>query len=181
MAGGGRSNELNPEIADTSKDRSTLRENTEKVAKTHERKETGGGHGHGEEKISYGRKFAQTQEHYVARQMNRELEELAKEEGALDEEPEKKPEAKAKKAPVEKKAARSKMEELGRTAPIGAIPVTSEPPPNEGFGELVTEAMRYGGMIRSAVRDIFTASVKLARLPMEVASLAAHRIRPLRA
>lgn len=175
MAGGGRSYEFDPETADpTSRSRSKLGDEKEKVAKSMEEKESGGGHG--DEKISYGRKFAQTQEHYVARQMNRELEELAKEDGALDEE---KGEAKAPK-PAEKRPARSKMEELGRTAPIGAIPVASEPPPREAFGEVMTDALRYGAMIRSGVRDIFTASVRLARLPVELATLAAHRLRPLK-
>lgn len=190
MAGGGRSYEMDPETADpTSRSRSKMREYTEKVSKDMADKKVPD-----DDKISYGRKFAQTEEHYIARQMNHELEELAREDGALDDEDEKRnkrgqgakkaaePSGGAKKEAKSsrEKPTKMKMEDVGRTSPIGAMPAATEPPPREAFGELMTDAARYSGMIRDAMRDIFTAGMRLARLPVEVAIIAAARIRPLR-
>lgn len=180
--------------------RSRLEDHKEKVAKKHEELPTDDKH-HG--KISYGHKFAQTQEIYAARQMEKQLEELARQDGALDEEADDEhddlPSREAaghegdadahrmqaaatdqREAPA---AARRgvTLEEMTRGAPIGALPTASEPPPRQGLSEVMADALRYTGMIRDAVRDITTASMRLARLPVEMAVLAAQRIRPLKA
>ena len=155
------------------------------------------------DKISYGKKFAQTEELYQAHQMERELEELAKSDGMLAEEREDEaeleeqaegPEASEGRMFVEhrerdtgraaKKRTAKKgpsIEDVTRGAPIGATPKMSEPPPRSGLREVLEDAQRYVGMMRGGARDIFTAGMRLARLPIEVAMLAAARIRPQRA
>lgn len=135
-----------------------------------------------DEKISYGKKFAKTEELYAAKQMNRELEELAREDGMLEEEaarPE--PKVAAAKPVIESKrpaAKRPVVEDVTRGAPIGAMPVATEPPPRAMFSEVLDDAQRYAGMVRGGIRDITTGLFRLARLPVEVAILAANRIRP---
>jgi len=127
-------------------------------------------HGPGGEKISYGKKFAKTEEMYAARRMNEELEELARKDGALDEE-----EQGEERGPV-----RQAIEDVTRGSPIGSLPTSSEPPPRDRFSELADDAQRYTAMIREAVKDITTAGFRLARLPVEAAILAARRFGPVR-
>lgn len=151
------------------------------------------------DKISYGKKFAQTEELYAAHQMERQLEELAKKDGMLADEAESDLEEQAEgpeasegrmflenreAKPAKKKAEPRKgaaIEDVTRGAPIGATPTMSEPPPRGGFGEVLGDAQRYVGMMRGGVRDIWTATMRLARLPIEVAMIAAAKIRPQRA
>ncbi len=109
----------------------------------------------GRDKISYGKRFAQTEERYEAHRMEKELEELA----GRDIDP---------------------GRDARERAPIGALPMTTEPPPRDRFSELTDDAQRYVRMIRDALRDIGTASYRLARLPVEAALLAARRFRPAR-
>ena len=71
--------------------------------------------------------------------------------------------------------------EMGRRNPIGALPAAEEPLPHARLTELLGDAQRYLGMIRSGARDIATAAVKLAKLPVDIALMAAHKVRPLRA
>lgn len=73
------------------------------------------------------------------------------------------------------------LEALNRPrTPIGALPVSTEPPPRDRFSELTEDAQRYTRMIRDALRDIGTASYRLARLPVEAVLLAVRRFRPAR-
>lgn len=139
------------------------REQKEKIPKTREdppRDEKVAG-----EKMSYGRKFAQTEERYTARQMERQFEELAREDEALGQAP---------------TFDGKRIEELTRGAPIGSMPTASEPPPRQAFSEVMGDAQRYAVMARNAVRDLTTASMRLMRLPVELAVLATRRLRPLR-
>jgi hypothetical protein len=148
--------------------RSVLRDNKEQVAKDEELLP-------GEEKISYGKRFSQTEEMYQVRQMNHELEELAKRDGMLEE-----PKAPSKQ-PQRERAAIKEATVVTGAMPIGALPADEEPPPRAKLSEALDDAQRYLEMIRGAVRDIATASVRLARLPVEVAAMAAHKLRPLKA
>lgn len=163
----GRSYGTNLEGADEkTSSRSLLESQKGKVSKTHEelpRDEKLEG-----EKISYGKKFAQTEERYTARQMERQLEELARE----DEQRQPRREVPTFDG--------SRLEELTRGGPIGAMPTASEPPPRQAFSEVLGDAQRYAGMIRHALRDLTTASMRLMRLPVELAVLTAQRLRPLR-
>lgn len=145
----------------------------------------------GDGKISYGKKFAKTEELYAAHQMDKQLEELAKEDGLLADEAEAELEEVIDDAPdtegrmfVETRAEPQKkgpaIDEVTRGAPIGAMPPATEPPPRNGFGEVFSDAQRYVGMMRGGVRDIMTGAMRLARLPFEVAVLAAAKLRPLR-
>lgn len=197
MSTGGRSYEESPETADEkSYSRSKLKDQVEKVAKSHEGdlppddKVSG-------DKISYGKKFSQTEELYAAHQMNRELEELARHDGMLEDAKGKKAEedkaATKKPAKAEaskeatgpgitdkdKKGAR-RVDELTRGTPIGALPTSSEPPPRDRMSEVLDDAQRYTGMMRGAVKDFTTATFRLMRLPVELAILAAQRINPLK-
>ncbi len=65
-------------------------------------------------------------------------------------------------------------------APIGALPMSTEPPPRDRFSELAEDAQRYAQMIRFAVKDIRSATWRLARLPAEALLLATRRLRPAR-
>jgi hypothetical protein len=153
--------------------RSALGDMKEAVAKDQadKRKEAGD-----TEKISYGKKFAKTEQMYQARRMSEELEELARQDGALDDEQQ----AQAPGPAAAKGQVRSAMEDLTRGAPIGALPQASERPPPDRFSELLDDAQRYTRVIREALADISTAGLRLARLPIEAAILAARRFGPLR-
>jgi hypothetical protein len=108
-----------------------------------------------EEKLTYGKRFAQTEERYEAHRMEKELEELAE-------------------RPVEARR------ESKRGTPIGALPMATEPPPRDRFSALTDDAERHARLIRDSVRDIGRASYRLARLPFEAMLLAARRFRPAR-
>ena len=150
-------------------------------------------------KISYGHKFAQTEELYAAHQMERELEELARQDGMLEDEEkeerrgpgggamhlgaaserEEKRDANAKR-PAVKAAEGRRLEDVTRGAPIGALPTASEPPPRQGLSEVVGDAQRYAGMIRDSVKDFTTATMRLLKLPVDLAVIASQRLRPAR-
>jgi hypothetical protein len=72
-------------------------------------------------------------------------------------------------------------DELVRGEPIGSLPAATEAPPKQRVSEVLEDAQRCLAMIRGGVRDIAAATSKLARLPLEVAALAAKQLRPLRA
>lgn len=71
--------------------------------------------------------------------------------------------------------------EIGRRTPIGAFTAVVEPPPHARFAEVMGDARRYVGMIRSGARDITVGAFKLARLPVDIALVAAQKVRPLKA
>ncbi len=185
---GGRTYEFNPGGTDTStQSRAKMRDATEKVAKQKDLPASA------EEKISYGKRFAKTEELYQARLMEKELEELARQDGALDGGGAKKAAsgasgAKKRQAAKAKKGAPAKMESLQsrhqvleqvtRGAPIGAVPPAAEPPPRAAWSDVLGDAQRYLGMLKSGWRDMGTAGYRLARLPVEVAVLAMARLRP---
>ena len=68
-----------------------------------------------------------------------------------------------------------------RGGPIGSLPAASEAPPKQRVSDVFEEAQRYLAMIRDGTRDIAAASWRLARLPWEVAMVAAKQLRPLSA
>jgi hypothetical protein len=186
MAGGGRSYEQNPETADPSSySRSKLRDQKEKVGKDSKDLPASA------EKISYGKRFARTEELYQARVMEKELEELARADGALDETPagrkaqagaQKKKGAK-KPAPGMKKAEgltsrHQVLEQVTRGAPIGSIPPLNEAPARGAVSDVIGDAERYLELLRSGIRDVGTAGARLARLPIELIMLAMARLRP---
>jgi hypothetical protein len=118
-------------------------------------------------KIHYGKKFSQTEELFQAKQMNKQLEELA----GLDRMP-------PKRAEEPKAQARQEMPpKIQRGTPIGALPETMEPPPASFLRELYDEAGRHVRVVRVAARDISRASFRLATLPVQVARLAARKLR----
>jgi hypothetical protein len=65
-------------------------------------------------------------------------------------------------------------------SPIGALPGAAEALPALRFAEMLGEAQRYIAMFRRGVRDITTASFKLALLPVNMAVFAVRKLRPLR-
>ncbi|MDQ3264691.1 MAG: hypothetical protein M3Y59_13655 [Myxococcota bacterium] len=124
---------------------------------------------HGETKIHYGKKFSQTEELFQARRMNHQLEELA---GITDED-EAQPPASAElpEAP-----------QVHKSSPIGALPPTEEATtllPETLLHELRDTTALNLRQLRSAARDLWSASFRLATLPLEVARLAARRLRPV--
>jgi hypothetical protein len=65
-----------------------------------------------------------------------------------------------------------------RGAPIGALPTAGEAPRLERISELADEAQQNTRMIGESLRDILKALVRIARLPVEAALIAARRLRP---
>jgi hypothetical protein len=130
-------------------------------------------------KIHYGKAHAETEEFLAAKRMNAELEELAGIEHT-----EVKPQRRSKRQSRQIEAhatdgASKKMEELRREHPIGALPADEEPLMEAGFvREVVEKTATHLKLVRTAAADLGAASLKLARLPLDVASLAARRIRP---
>lgn len=126
-----------------------------------------------EEKISYGKRFAQTEEMYSVRQMNRELEELARQDEQMGEQPG----GAVKVSPELPPAPQPPV----RGEPIGSLPTAAvATPPKEHLREVIEDGWRYAGMLLAGVRDVATAALKLARLPLDVATVAAQKLRPLR-
>ena len=72
-------------------------------------------------------------------------------------------------------------ERQARGEPIGSLPAASEAPPKTHVAEVIDEAQRHLAMLQAGFRDITAACWKLARLPLDVAVLAAKQLRPLRA
>lgn len=138
-------------------------------------------------RFSYGKRFAKTEEMYQARAMERELEELARQDGALEDPPQRKPAQASGKTSAKKKgrspeaALQSRhqvLEHVTRGAPIGSVPPSTEAPPQSALSDVVGDAQRYWSMLRGGLKDVSTAGVKLARLPLDVMMLAVGRLRP---
>jgi len=152
--------------------RSLRTEDKVRVKKSGARPEQMGSH----EGVHYGKSHAQTEEIYMARQMEAELAELARPE----------PDAKFSHGPEFKQAKASKKRAaptaspvIGGTAPIGALPPTKELPPRGRMGDLMDEAQRQVQAIQGGLGDAVKAVSRLASLPMEMVRLAASRLRPL--
>jgi hypothetical protein len=122
-------------------------------------------------KIHYGKKFSQTEELFQAKQMNKQLEELA----GLDRMPPKR--AEEPKAQAREQQPQETPPKYQRGTPIGSLPDTEEPPPASFLRELYDEAGRHVRVVRVAARDIGRASLRLVTLPLEAAKLAARKIR----
>jgi len=121
---------------------------------------------HGESRIHYGKKFSQTEELLNARRMNHQLEELAGVE-AKD------------RSPISGEL--PETPELAPRTPIGALPPTAEASvlAPEGLLEGIRdEALTNLRQIREATRQLWAASFRLARLPLELARETARRLRP---
>ncbi|MFP2961464.1 hypothetical protein ACLEPN_27560 [Myxococcus sp. 1LA] len=128
------------------------------------------------EGVHYGKRFAETEELYIAHQMEAQLEELARPE----------PDAKfshgsnftpakgSKRAP-RKEAAPS----MGATTPIGALPPTREQPPRGRLPEIRDEAEHQIQALRGGLGDAVKAVSRLLMLPVSVVRMAAGRILPL--
>lgn len=177
--GGGRHYEDNPEVTDdTAQSRTKLRENAQKVSKTKQKDLPDSA-----TKISYGKRFAKTEEMYQARVMEKELEELARADGKLDDDKASKKTAK-KPAPAKKmetaplQSRHEVLEQVTRGAPIGSVPPVAEPPPRGAFSDVLGDAQRYWGMLRGGLRDAGTAGIRLAKLPVDLAVMAVGRLRP---
>jgi hypothetical protein len=116
-----------------------------------------------EEKISYGDRFAHTVEMYGASSRNDE-------------------DARGSTAPI---AVSPELppppEAMVRGEPIGSLPAISEAHPRQHVWEVLEDAQRHLAMIQAGMRDITAGFWKLARLPIEVAVMAARQMRPLRA
>jgi len=148
--------------------RSLRHEDKARVKKSGAHPEQMGSH----EGIHYGKSHAQTEELYLAHQMQAELEELARPE----------PDPKFSHGPEftqakEKTRAFTQAQTpvSGGTAPIGALPPTKELPPRGRLGDLMDEAQRQLQAIQGGLGDAAKAVTRLASLPMEVVRLAARR------
>ncbi|MCE9666923.1 hypothetical protein LY474_03770 [Myxococcus stipitatus] len=134
-----------------------------------------------EEGIRYGKPFAETEEYYHARQMEAELEELARPEPdrkfshGASADAARRSSRKADK--VERRAHAAPV--IGGTSPIGALPPTREQPPRGRLPDLIDEAGRQLQTLRGGLGDAARAVARLASLPFEVVRLAARRFNPL--
>ncbi len=185
MGGGGKYEQQSESLGPASPGRSVMRDQSEKVAKTKAKDLP-----ESATKISYGKRFAKTEEMYQARVMEKELEELAKEDGALDV-PGRSRSAGGDAAAKKKTAKKSELEraealqsrhqvleQVTRGAPIGSVPPVQEAPPRSGLADVMGDAQRYWGMLRGGLKDASTAGVRLARLPMDLMMMAVSRLRP---
>ncbi|WP_426751017.1 hypothetical protein [Myxococcus sp. Y35] len=130
------------------------------------------------EGVHYGKRFAETEELYVAHQMEAQLEELARPE----------PDAKFSHGPGftgPKPGARTAKKReaapvVGGTTPIGALPPTREQPPQRArMPEIRDEAQHQLQALRGGLGDAIKAVSRLIRLPVTVVRMAAGRILPL--
>jgi hypothetical protein len=118
-----------------------------------------------DEGIHYGRNHAETEELLTVRTMNAQLEALA---GLQPEAP--RPNTQARMAPT-------MVPGPGRGQPIGALPVPEEPLPRNALKDVVDEARRHLRALQVGIQDVTQATGRLLSLPMEVARLAAQRLR----
>ncbi|WP_342381136.1 hypothetical protein NVS55_15805 [Myxococcus stipitatus] len=126
-----------------------------------------------EEGVHYGRSFSETEELFHARQMEAQLEELARES----------PDAKfSRGGSAAKRGGRGKERKghpvLRGTLPIGALPPTREQPPRGRLPDLLDEAGRHLQTMRGGLGDVAKAMARLASLPIEVVRLAVRRFSP---
>jgi hypothetical protein len=118
-----------------------------------------------QEGIHYGKSHAETEELLTVRTMNAQLEALA---GLQPEAP--RPTTQARMAPA-------MVPGPGRGQPIGALPVPEEPLPRNALRDVVDEARRHLRALQVGIQDVTQATGRLLSLPMEVARLAAQRLR----
>lgn len=155
--------------------RSLRHEDKARVKKSGAHPEQMGSH----EGVHYGKAHAQTEELYMAHQMEAELEELARPEpdAKFSHGPEFKPrKGKKQRAAAPQAHAQVQAPVIGATAPIGALPPTKELPPRGRLGDLMDEAQRQLQAIQGGLGDAAKAVTRLASLPLEVVRLAARRI-----
>lgn len=133
----------------------------------------------GEERLSYGKKFAQTEELAIAHQMNAQLEELA----GLREDASPKMSRSRKPAARAEASSQALPEEMPprNGAPIGALPPPQLRMPAGLLRDVWADAGRYLRMLQEAARDARTATIQLLRLPLEAAQIAARRVLPRKA
>ncbi|NTX03985.1 MULTISPECIES: hypothetical protein [Myxococcus] len=141
------------------------------------------------EGVHYGKSFSETEENFHARQMEAQLEELARQEpdGKFSHGMSTPARAASKRASREDKVREdqnrkqaSKGEPVIRgTLPIGALPPTREQPPRGRFPDLIDDAGRQLQTLRGGLGDAVKAVARLAALPFEVIRLAARRLNPL--
>lgn len=102
------------------------------------------------EGVHYGKRFAETEELYIAHQMEAQMEELARPE------PDTKfshgPEFKAARGASKGKARTTSAPVVGGTAPIGALPPTREQPPRGRLPEIREEAQHQFQALRGPGR-----------------------------
>lgn len=127
----------------------------------------------GREGVHYGRSFSETEELFHARQMEAQLEELARES----------PDRKfSRGGSAMKRGARGKERRghavMRGTLPIGALPPTREQPPRGRIPDLIDEAGRQFQTLRGGLGDVAKAMARLASLPVEVVRLAVRRFSP---
>lgn len=144
------------------------------------------------EGLHYGKSFSETEEIFHARQMEAQLEELARQEpdGKFSHGTSTPARSASKRAAREDKAREDKNKKMSAskveaepvirgTTPIGALPPTSEQPPRGRLPDLVEEAGRQLQTLRGGLGDAAKAVARLAALPFEVVRLAARRLNPL--
>ncbi len=122
----------------------------------------------GEPKIHYGKAHAQTEELASARRRHAKLEELAEHDAR---------EARAKEASAEARVLEIRSGKRG--IPIGALPTPDESPlsPDASLRDLLDAALGQARLVRLAARDLIRASFRLAALPLQLAEIAARRLR----
>lgn len=123
----------------------------------------------GDRQPRYGKRFAETEDLSHARQMNRQLEELARESEPKISRP-RQPE-RSRRGPERD----GRPGEPGRGAPIGAIPAGAAQPARDTLRDLVDRGQRHFQLLRHSVRDGAAAGLRLVSLPLDVAKLAARR------
>lgn len=142
----------------------------------------------GDTGIHYGKAHAQTEHILQARQMARQLEELAAPTLEADEKfshPAASPKPRRKRRAEARAAAAAAHVAAGTTAPIGALPRTEEAPvaasPGpQGLWGVLDEGQRQLRALQEALGDARSAAGRLAALPLEAvkeaARLAAQRL-----
>ncbi|GHG73641.1 hypothetical protein [Comamonas sp. JC664] len=129
------------------------------------------------EGVHYGKRFAETEELYIAHQMEAQLEELARPE----------PDAKFSHGPsftgpkrrTKRAAKKAETPAVGATSPIGALPPTREQPPRARMAEIRDEAGHQVQALRGGLGDAVKAVSRLILLPVTIVRMAAGRILPL--
>ncbi|MFY2561503.1 hypothetical protein ACN469_28145 [Corallococcus terminator] len=142
-----------------------------------------------QEGVHYGKSFSETEEIFHARQMEAQLEELARQEpdGKFSHGTSAPARAASKRAAREDKVREDKVKKdapmvepvIRGTTPIGALPPTREQPPRGRLPDLIDEAGRQLQTLRGGLGDAAKAVARLAALPFEVVRLAARRLNPL--
>lgn len=138
----------------------------------------------GDTGIHYGKAHAETEQILQARQMAKQLEELAAPTLEADEKFSRSADSARPKSKKQAKAAAAAASvATGPTAPIGALPATKEAPvaaSPEGLRGVLDEGQRQLKLLQGALEDARSAASRLASLPLEAvkeaARLAAQRL-----